>query len=296
MIFCVFALLGIGKSQYSMDFGLNMGAAFYVGEIGNAGSEGFKPFLLYTQPKATTATVGGFYRYHFKRKLAARFNFNWVRISAADSLSDEGPRVGRNLSFRTDIIEFSVTGEYDFFIADISTRTSRREFAANAYLGIGYILFYPTAVYEDIRYSLRPLATEGIENEYGTGTMILPMGVNFNFTFSNKWRMGMDFGYRFSFTDYLDDVITNYASDTELPFKESRYFANRSAEVYAAGQEDLPDPNAYTPGKPRGNPDTNDGYFAVALQISYVIQLDKGYKLRPNRAHKPNRNRGWYRK
>ncbi len=278
-----------------MDFGLNTGVSTYIGEIGNAGSKGFKPFILYTQPDATSGTMGGFFRYNFKRRIAARLDVNWVRIAGADSLSDEPSRVGRNLSFRTDLVEFSMRGEYSFINTSFGNPRTKKDFAANVYLGIGYMLFYPTATYNNVRYNLRPLATEGEENAYGLGSMIFPMGMNFNFTFSEQWRLGIDFCYRFTLTDYLDDVSTDYAEAEELPYNESIYFANRSEEAYLKGREDLPQPEAYIPGKARGNPETNDGYFTVSLQVSYVIQLEKGRnRLRKNKSHKPRKNRGVY--
>lgn len=87
----------------------------------------------------------------------------------------------------------------------------------------------------------------------------------------------MEFGYLFTFTDYLDDVSTVFADPKELPFIESAIFANRSAEAFAKGSEDLPDPKYYTPGRVRGNPDNNDGYFVAQITLSYIIKASKDF-------------------
>lgn len=273
----VLGITSISRSQYSMDFGISAGISTYVGEIGNAGSDGFKPFFLYVEPSKMNAALGGFYRYNFTRNIGAKVSFNWVRIAGADSLSTEPTRIARNLSFRTDILEVSVAGEYSFLAINDLSRKARIDFSANVYAGVGYMLYYPKAELDGQWYSLRPLMTEGTENEYGTGSLIVPLGVGANFTFSKRTRFGIDFGYRFTFTDYLDDVSTDYAYDTELPFVESKAFANRSAEAFERGNPDLPPPGFYVSGSRRGNPDTMDGYFLMQLQLSYVLDLGNNF-------------------
>ncbi len=262
-----------------MDFGLNLGGSTYIGEIGNPGiTEDIEnPFPLHIVPRQARYNVGMFYRYNFTRNIAARFEANWVRVAGADSLSDDPARIGRNLSFRTDIAEFSLQAEYAFLVMNDIARRSRVDFRADVHAGIGYMLYYPKAQLDDKWYSLRPLATEGIENEYGTGSLIVPIGAGFSWTFGKKIRAGMDFTYRFTFTDYIDDVSTDYAYPTELPYLESFSFANRSAEAFGRGNPDLPDPGFYNPGSRRGNPETNDGYFMIQFKVSYVINLQNSF-------------------
>ena len=275
----VLGISGISRAQYSMDFGLNFGGAHYVGEIGDPGiTEDLEnPFPLYITPQALRYSVGAFYRYNFTRNIAARFEANWVRISGVDSLAESPARRGRNLSFRTDIIEFSLMGEYAFWTKDDISRKNRIDFQADVHAGIGYILYYPQAQLDDKWFGLRELATEGIENQYDVGSLIVPVGVGFSWTFNKKIRAGMDFSYRFTFTDYLDDVSTDYAYPEELPYAESFTFANRSAEAFQRGDSDLPNPGFYNPGSRRGNPETNDGYFLAMFKVSYTINMNNSF-------------------
>jgi hypothetical protein len=267
-------------AQYSMDFGLNLGGATYIGEISNGGSEGFQAWPLNTEWSKTNLAIGGFYRYNFTHKIAAKVSFNFLRIAGADSLSNEPSRIGRNLSFRTDVFELALVGEYNFlFITDISKR-SRIDFQAGAVAGIGYSLFYPYAQKDENWYALRPLNTEGPGNEYKEGTLIAPIGLNAAFTFNDKFRLGLEFVYRFTFTDYLDDVSTNFANPEALNTADAVYFANRSAEAYERANTDLPYPAIYLPGKIRGNPESNDGYFLFQANLSYVLFATKPYKKR----------------
>ena len=109
-------------------------------------------------------------------------------------------------------------------------------------------------------------------------TIAVPLGVGANFTFNRKMRIGLEVGYRFSFTDYLDDVSTRYAPENELPYAESIALARRSPEVYARGEyDDLPPFTASNPGNIRGNPETNDGYLLVQFNVSYVINTGNSF-------------------
>jgi hypothetical protein len=280
-----FGVHGMIRAQYSMDFGLNLGASTYIGEIGEPGETDNieNPFPFYIIPRAARYNLGGFYRYNFNRNIAARFEMNWVRVAGADSLSKEPSRIGRNLSFRTDIFEFSLQGEYAFLVRNNISRRSKIDFRASAHAGMGYMIYYPKAQLNDRWRSLRSLATEGLENQYGTGSVIIPMGLGYSFTFQRQFRLGMDFTYRFTFTDYIDDISTDFASPDELPFIESAEFANRSAEAYARGDTDLPDPIYYSPGYKRGNPETNDGYFMLQIKASYFIPLTNSFDRNRNR-------------
>ena len=111
------------QAQYSMDFGFSLGGANYVGEVGGSGEEP-KPWLLDMNLAKTNISVGGFYRYNFTRNIAAKLSINYARIAGADSTSSIKTQLARNLSFRTDIIEAALTGEYYFFTINNMSRSS----------------------------------------------------------------------------------------------------------------------------------------------------------------------------
>ncbi|MBL4709594.1 MAG: outer membrane beta-barrel protein [Flavobacteriales bacterium] len=273
LLFVSFTLLTLtSQAQYSMDFGFSLGGSNYVGEVGGRG-DAPKPWLLDMNLAKTNIGLGGFYRYNFTRNIAAKISVNYARIGGSDSTSKIKTQIARNLSFRTDIIELALTGEYYFFTINNLSRASnaRIDFGAYAFAGAGIALYYPYAQYQDKWYYLRPLQTEGVENAYDEMTVVIPFGAGANFTFNKKIKLGIEFGYRFTFTDYLDDISTDYAFDSELPFEESILFANRTDEAYARGENGLPSREAFRSGSIRGNPDTNDGYLLGLISISYNI-------------------------
>lgn len=270
--FALFFAYNFSYSQGAMDFGISLGGANYTGEVGGNSTEA-QPWLLDMQLGQTSYAMGGFYRYNITGKIAAKLSINYARIRGADSLSTIKTQLARNIHFRTDIIEAVVTGEYTFYsLNDISrSATTRVDFGSYVFGGAGVALFYPYAEAGGKWYYLRPLQTEGTENAYNEMTIALPFGAGAHFTFNKKIRLGIEFGYRFTFTDYLDDVSTDFAYDSELPFEESKLFSNRSDAAFARGEAGLPDRGFFVSGSRRGNPDTNDGYLLGQISISYVI-------------------------
>ena len=71
------------------------------------------------------------------------------------------------------------------------------------------------------------------------------MGIGFRMGISKMWRVGLELAYVKTFTDYMDDVSTNYA-DPSLLSSEGAYFSN-------------PD-SPYTIGDKRGDPNQKDAH------------------------------------
>ncbi|MFT5667754.1 MAG: hypothetical protein ACI9DK_001954 [Vicingaceae bacterium] len=264
------------SAQYSMDFGISIGGSNYIGEIGGGGTEP-KPWILDMNLAKSSLGVGGFYRMNFTRNIAAKFSVNYVRITGADSLSGIATQIARNLSFRTDIYEAAIQLEYYFFnLRDISRVSNARiDFGTYFFVGGGAALFNPKASYQDEWIDLRPLRTEGQEKEYDSYAIVVPMGMGVNFTFDRKIKLGIEFGYRFTNTDYLDDISDRYAAPEDLAFNDARTqnIANRSAEAFARGDARLEGLSLtdFQPGSIRGNPETMDGYLLGQISLSYNI-------------------------
>src|SRR5690554_3637227 len=283
----LFTFIGLLFSFFvsaQMDFGVSVGASNYLGEIGG-GSGDAKPFLMDMKMQQTKMAFGGFFRYQVHERISVKLQMNFVRIGGADKFSSDPQRIARNLSFRTDIYEAMVTGEYSFWIMNNVSKYSRTriDFEAYAFTGFGALLYYPHAQMDGKWYALRPLATEGVDNKYSKATIAIPLGVGAHYTFDNKYRLGVEVGYRFTFTDYLDDVSSRYASPSDLPYAESVYFADRSAEAYASNKYDnLPDPKHYggteTTNPRRGNPETNDGYLLFQVNASMKINQGRNFQ------------------
>ncbi|TAL63219.1 MAG: hypothetical protein EPN85_00680 [Bacteroidetes bacterium] len=274
-------------SQYKWDFGGHLGATNCLGEIGGK-EKTRRDFILDLKLSQTRSAIGGFARYKIHPDILIRGSVGWYRISGADKFSTNPGRVGRNLSFRNDIIEASVTGQYVFYdIADLGrTYRYRNDFKAYVFTGAAGAYHNPKAEYNGSWVALQPLHTEGqgivegAPKPYSRFIFVVPAGAGFFFTLQKKYRIGWEFNWRTTFTDYLDDVSTVYADPNLLESDEARDLANRNDELVYADNPDLPDPQNYYPHieggvmkyPKRGDPKHNDSYLSTTINASVLIK------------------------
>ena len=278
----IFSLVtSVGFSQYKWDFGTNLGAANYLGEIGGK-EKTRRDFILDLKLSQTRSSVGTFARYKINPDIYIRGSITWNRISGADKFSTNPGRVGRNLSFRNDIFETSVVGQYMFYdIADLG-RTYRYRNDLKAYVFTGFTGFYnnPKAEYNGSWVALSPLHTEGqgivsgAPKPYGKFQLAVPAGAGFFFTISKIYRIGWEINWRTTFTDYLDDASTVYADPAALGSQEAMDLSNRNSELgeYNPKTDGIADPKNYTPGSKRGDTTHNDSYLSTTINASYVLK------------------------
>ncbi|MFT3885259.1 MAG: hypothetical protein QM724_07465 [Flavobacteriales bacterium] len=107
---------------------------------------------------------------------------------------------------------------------------------------------------------------------YSSFGVAVPAGVGFHFTFKRRHRIGWDFGWRTTFSDYLDDASTVYADPSSLPNTQAAALANQTGYVDRVDNPDIPHPNNYAPGAKRGDPTHNDSYLTATFTYSYVLK------------------------
>jgi len=282
---CIFLVLFTStvssvNAQYDKDYGFTIGAASYLGEIGGK-QDVAKPWLFDMKLNQARWTIGGMYRKKITGDFYARANLAWTRIVGADSLATNPERVGRNLSFRNDLIELSLRGEY-VFLEDFDVgNTGSYETNLNMYLGAGIGAFFhnPKAKYEGDWYALQPLELEGVS--YSRIQPQVPIYIGFSYTMNRSYRIGFETGYMFTFTDYLDDVSTTYTDTTVFTDIQKALQSRPYGEDI---NDNLPDPNNYQFPSPRGNPDDKDGYFFANFTVTKVIK--NKYKTKRFNPHK----------
>ena len=97
--------------------------------------------------------------------------------------------------------------------------------------------------------------------------MAIPIGGGFKFSISDKVIFGINVGYRYAFTDYLDDVSSTYYDRNILTEKNGKL----SAELSDRSDEINTLPLGYM-GKQRGRSDQRDWYIFSGIFISYKIR------------------------
>jgi hypothetical protein len=124
----------------------------------------------------------------------------------------------RNLSFRNDIKELSFTGIFDLF-ENRQSFQKRPDYTPYGFLGLAAIYHNPRTLYNGSWVALQPLQTELVK-PYSSLQVVIPMGLGFRYKLDKQWDIAFEIGWRWTFTDYLDDVSGNYVDKGRILAKQ----------------------------------------------------------------------------
>ncbi len=226
--------------------------------------------------------VGALYRY----AIGLRLEGTYGKISAHDSILSHVPktdiaraRYNRNFSFRSVITEVNLVAEFHpIFI--FGNHEARDEipplYSPYLMIGVGYFSFNPQTRLSNRWVDLQPLSTEGQgfpeypeRKVYKLNGITLPVGIGMKYELTSFLNVRGEFLYRFTNTDYLDDVSTDYV-DPNVFF--NHLSGNRLANALLLHDRQRGEYLPQTwPGKKRGDITQKDGYFTFNLKIGLNI-------------------------
>ena len=277
LFFLIISLSFNIHSQQDWDLGIRLGASNYLGDIG--GKEKIRRnFVLDMKLKQTSLVGGVFLRYKIDKNWSLNAQVNYGRIRGDDALSTNLGRMWRNLRFKNDIIELSGRGEYYFYEDADFGNSGKYNTELKAFLHGGLTGFYhnPKGSLNGTSWtSLQPLQTEGVKyNKIGLG---IPVGLGLVVTIKRDHRIGLDFSWTTTFTDYLDDISTVYYDPSNMG-SSAEALANQSAQV-------TPEEQIYNfmPGEKRGDPTHNDTYMFTTVTYSYYLHESNKNKFFKNK-------------
>lgn len=160
---------------------------------------------------------GLFTRVNFSNRFSGRLAINYGRVTGDDNKYERN--AGRRLSFRTDIVEVNLTGELHLFT--LGNRNAGGSLVIPfVFGGVGLFKFNPQTLDNDQWVDLQPIGTEaqgvpGYDDPYNLIEYNIPLGLGIKFILNDTWTIGLEFGGRKLFTDYLDDV-----SDTVINYQD----------------------------------------------------------------------------
>lgn len=266
----VLCLTTVSKAQWLWDYGFGLGVSNYLGDIGGK-EKTRRDFMADMKFAKTRWNVGGFVRYKVHEKVSLKLALDYLRIEGDDKLSSNPARNARNLNFRNDVFDLGLTGQVFFYTdPDLgNTYRYKNSFRAYFFAGIGGYYSNPKAYVNGTYKSLRPLHTEGVS--YSPVGVNIPMGIGFYFTVHKKHRIGYEFNYRTTFSDYLDDVSGNYPSDPSQSGDPS--LSLRTPELgIVKTNENAGLLASHTWGQKRGDRTHKDAYMTMNVTYSYVIR------------------------
>ncbi|AEA43901.1 DUF6089 family protein [Fluviicola taffensis] len=233
------------------EFGFMAGGSYYIGDLNQA------------HFKNTNIAGQLLYRYNINARLAYRANFTYGKIEGYDSQQRGDFFQNRNLSFQSDLFEFGTGIEVTYFPFEIGNK----KYKGTAYLlaELSLTRINPKADYNGGLVELQPLGTEGQGTEladrkkYSRIQLGVPMAVGVRLSLSQNIALNIEYGIRFLFTDYLDDVGGYRYADPLL------LAASNGPTSAALGNRSL-DANRFAQ---RGNRATRDWYtfFGIGLMF-----------------------------
>lgn len=239
------------------EIGAYVGTSSYIGDL--------NPTQLFAAPQLAGGLI---YRYNINPRWAFKANIIFANVRASDYSTNN--KYERNLSFKSPITEIAAEIELNFFNLYNTSRSNR--FSPYIFAGIGVFSFNPQTDLYGRTYFLQHLGTEGqgLEGEedfYSLTNVAIPFGIGIKVNIGRHVSIGLEWGMRYTFTDYLDDVGGVYYDNGKL--REMR------GDIVA----DLADRSEvlHEPGTGRGNVTTNDLYSFIGGTVTFKIGNENKY-------------------
>ena len=267
LYFIIFFLLIFSDSinaqfKSNSELGLQSGLIYYLGDLNKC-----EECILASHFTEAKPFISINYKKNIDDRISYRTSILLGQISGDDRLENrDSISQARGLHFKSNIYELSTSIEFNFFPYEIGNPKDKW----TPYLFSGLAMFYFNPQAENINgdwVDLQPLSTEGQETtsfpdrkKYSLAQFSIPFGGGIKFSVSRFANLILEYSFRKTFTDYLDDVSTTYPGENVLRPEfgnESVYFSDPTGN--------------FTQGNQRGNSERNDWYSYIGVSLSFKL-------------------------
>ncbi|HSQ44432.1 MAG TPA: hypothetical protein VLM16_05520 [Ginsengibacter sp.] len=275
-----------GNEKARVEVGINVGPLFFLGDLGGHHGKG-TTFLKDLNLPLTKIMKGVFLTAYPNEWLGIRAAADIGKIDGYDNIINtkgvnELWRKQRNLDFRSNISEAYIATEiFPLMFLYSGEEDYKPRLRPYGVIGIGVFHFNPQGSLTDANgnktwYYLQPLHTEGEgfaeypqRKNYALTQVNIPMGFGAKYYLSDRVNLSLEVLERKTFTDYIDDVSTDYIDPnlfdkylTPQNARIARAIFDKTNSIYVAGA------SRFSPGSQRGNPNQNDAYFSISLKLA----------------------------
>ena len=213
------------------------------------------------------------YGFHFLYLFSDHFNLRMTffkgSVTANDDYQESLALRNRNLSFYSPITEAGFNLIFKPF-RKRGNEFSRLTLTPYVFAGVSVFTFKPQVDYLGSTYSLQALGTEGqnlgapYPRPYSLTNVSIPMGGGLLYRLNYRWDLGLECGFRKTFTDYLDDVSGAYPDLTLL--------ASENPVAAALSNRQLPGTKRSVL---RGNDSAKDWYVYTHFSLTYYFYINQ---------------------
>lgn len=276
--------VSIGK----VEAGVGFGPLFFLGDLGGNTGKGTK-FIKDVNLPVTKFAKGAFVNFYPAEWLGFRLAANQGSVEGADSLikergGSEVSRLVRNQHFRSNILEAYAAVEFYPTVFFEQYEGLQGKVRPYGLIGVGMFSFNPQALYYSPNgtsrwVDLRTLRTEGQDMKeypknkmYETTQMHIPVGFGIKYYVKENMYIGFEVLHRKTFTDYIDDVSTNYINPDLFDVYLAPEDAVVAKQVYYRGFGSTSRPDD---GSMRGQSKNNDSFFSSILRFGWRLNNEK---------------------
>jgi hypothetical protein len=271
-----------------VEVGIGLGPMFFLGDLGGAAGIG-RTFIKDVDYPLTKLSKGLFVGVAPNEWLGFRLAFNTGVLEGDDKEApnkggDEVTRLQRNLNFTSRLWEGYAAVEFYPSVFLEQYEDLKGKFRPYGIIGVGVYHFNPkTKDNKGNTVALQPLHTEGQgfaeypdRKEYKLTQAEIPMGFGFKYYLKENMFIGLEVLHRKLFTDYVDDVSTNYID----PIYFDKYLSPADAALakqlnYRGTYSSVTRPSDAV-GAQRGDPKENDAFFSTILRLGWRLREMSG--------------------
>lgn len=280
LVLLLFAALPLSAQQtdflHRSELLLGGGGMFYIGDLNNQS--------VFSAPRGA-----------FDVGLRCRLDNRWSLRAAVSHGSVECAQdyqEQRNLSFRSAVSELSGVVEFDF--RPYGPGATESLWTPYLFGGIGVFHYNPKASYTDLEgneqwVALQPLRTEGQGSAaypdrrlYRLTQLCIPFGLGVRCRLGKNFSIAAEYGFRKTWTDYLDDVSTTYVGADLLRSNANTTEDGEMAVMLADRTSEVVADYVNAPGIKRGDDSLDDWYSYVHVNIGINLDFLLGWA-RPKR-------------
>lgn len=275
----------LGNEKTKMEVGLNFGPTFFLGDLGGHRGKG-TTFIKDLNLPLTKLMKGAFIGIYPNEWVGLRVAAQYTYVEGQDRIiktdgEDELYRKQRNLDFKSNMFEaYAAIEVYPSMLLNKNNEEYQPRVRPYVFAGVGMFSFNPKGSITDQSgnvtwHNLKPLHTEGqgfaeypTRKNYALTQLNIPLGAGIKYFATERLNIALELLYRKTFTDYIDDLSTDYI-DPELFNKYlqpadavvAKQIFDKAFTSLVAGSP------RFVPGYQRGNPKNMDAYFSFVLKF-----------------------------